>query len=187
MRAQLPVVSRPTGPAEPAPLRRPLSARRTSTLDLCWPGEPGTELRAEGRARDVLTLAPDRFRVLAADRLRADMDPGTRTILRVDSLPEISELGQLAGARAGRGLRATLAALLPGHHESPVYQLLDDLAGGSLVAPFARQCLADCPELTGVPTSTTCCGPSLGYRSSSQRSPKPEALPINLQLLEYCG
>jgi hypothetical protein len=58
-------------------------------------------------------------------------------ILRVDSLPEISELRQLAGARADRGLRSRLAALLPRHQESTVYQLLDDLAGGSLVAPFA--------------------------------------------------
>src|SRR4051794_12838067 len=44
------------GPIGSAPVRRARSVRRTSTIDMTWPGGLGTQLRLDGRARDIVTI-----------------------------------------------------------------------------------------------------------------------------------
>ena len=60
--------------ANPSPLRRAGSIRRTSSLDVTWPSG-GVELRRfEGRSRDVIKGADGADQVRAEARLTADLD-----------------------------------------------------------------------------------------------------------------
>lgn len=135
----LPIFDRaPQDPMGPSPLRRPGSARRTSTIDATWPeGREGVAL-LEGHARDIVTpLAGGAPIVLAEDRMRTLAD--FRVIREVTSEPPRAALPRLHGARAGGHLRAALDEAL--HEErvagTPLYLLLDDLAGATLVCGWA--------------------------------------------------
>ena len=133
-------IAAPVGnPAGPAPPRRPGSIRRTSTIDTTWPeGKIGIMLM-QGHARDFYTPADGSPPVvLAEDSFTADVS-GTREILRISSEPERPELARLAGSRAGGHLRAAIGEALPKELRAgtPLYLLLDDLAGASLVAMWA--------------------------------------------------
>ena len=55
----------PRNPAAKPPVRRPGSVRRTSTMLMTWPGGFGTQLRLDGRARDLLTPRHGAAQVLA--------------------------------------------------------------------------------------------------------------------------
>lgn len=128
----------PSNPMGASPPRRPGSARRTSSIDVAWPdGRDGLAAIAAD-ARDILTpLIGGVPQVLAQDH--ADIRADHRVIRSVASMPPRPQLAQLAGARAGGHLRAALDAAL--HEErlagTPLYLLLDDLAGATLVAPWA--------------------------------------------------
>ncbi len=117
-----------------APLRRPGSIRRTTSIDSHWPDGQGEPWVMQGRARDFLTpfgdappdvLATGQFRILASPR---------REILAISAEPDHPHLQQLVGVRAGGASRATLAEKLGDVAGTPLYQLLDDFAGASLVA-----------------------------------------------------
>jgi Protein of unknown function (DUF2889) len=123
-------------PAGPSPIRRANSVRRTSTIDTGWPEGFGQPVIMIGRARDVLTgpdggspqiLAEDRFRIGATAR---------REILEIDVKPHRPSINVLVGARGGGHLRALLAEVMPEERTSgsPLYLLLDDYSGASLVA-----------------------------------------------------
>ncbi len=123
-------------PAGPSPLRRPNSVRRTSTIDVGWPEGFGQPMMMIGRARDVLTgpdggapkpLAEDSFRILATSR---------REILEIEVEPPRPSVDALIGARGGGHLRALLAEAMPEERTSgtPLYLILDDYSGASLVA-----------------------------------------------------
>jgi hypothetical protein len=125
-----------SNPAGPSPVRRAHSVRRTSTIDTGWPEGFGQPVVMIGRARDVLTgreggtrktLAEDSFRIGASAR---------REILEIDVEPHRPSIDVLVGARGGGHLRALLAEVLPEERASgsPLYLLLDDYAGASLVA-----------------------------------------------------
>jgi len=127
------------GPAGASPPRRPGSVRRTSSIDMRWPGGWGTQLRLSGRARDLLTPAGGGApRVLAEDVLRAGVAPD-RTIEEISSEPTRPGIGRLVGARGGGRLRAALAEVVPEELAAgtPLYLLLDDIAGSTLIAGFA--------------------------------------------------
>ncbi|MDB5715710.1 MAG: hypothetical protein JWO15_3107 [Sphingomonadales bacterium] len=135
----LPVFDRaPSDPMGASPLRRPGSTRRTSSIDVTWPdGRDGVAVIAAD-ARDVLTpLSGGAPQILAQDH--ADVLADHRVINSVTSIPPRPELVRLAGARAGGYLRAALDDVL--HDEriagTPLYLLLDDLAGATLVAGWA--------------------------------------------------
>ncbi|HVV12699.1 DUF2889 domain-containing protein [Amycolatopsis sp.] len=128
-----------TGPAEPSPPRRAGSVRRTSTIDLHWPGGWGTQLRLLGRARDLLTPAEGGDgRVLAEDVMRVGVAPD-RTIEEIETEPARPGIEGLVGSRGGGRLRAALARVVPGELAAgtPLYLLLDDIAGSTLIAGFA--------------------------------------------------
>jgi DUF2889 family protein len=128
----------PRNPAARPPARRPGSVRRTSTMLMTWPGGFGTQLRLDGRARDLLTPRRGAARVLAQDELHFGIGPD-RTLEDVEVAPNRPGIGRLVGARGGAGLRSVLSEVAPAEHEAgtPLGLLLDDVAGSTLIAGFA--------------------------------------------------
>jgi hypothetical protein len=129
----------PQNPAGPAPLRRPGSVRRTSTIDMSWPDGREAGLQLVCRARDIYT-PPDGGApvVMAEDRARVRM-AADRTILAIECDPPRAEVGRLVGSRGGGHLRHALEHVLPQDMAagSPLYLLLDDLSGASLISSWA--------------------------------------------------
>jgi hypothetical protein len=108
------------------------------SIDATWPDGRGGNGLFHGHARDILTpVAGGDPILLVEDRILTVAD--FRTILSVESEPPRAVLASLAGARAGGYLRAALDEAL--HDEkvagTPLYLLLDDLAGATLVAGWA--------------------------------------------------
>lgn len=126
------------GPAPATPRRPPWSVRRTSTIDTCWNGADGEGLRLRGHARDLLTAAPGGAPlVIAQDSFTATLSM-QRQILAIESKPPRPAMDRLINARAGGQLRQAIGEALPEELSagSPLYLLLDDIAGASLVAPW---------------------------------------------------
>jgi hypothetical protein len=130
---------RVNGPAGPAPVRPSGSIRRTSTIDMTWPAGFGTQLRLDGRARDAVTTDPLQPPVVVATAtMQAGIGPN-RDIQDIVADPARSGLADLVGCRGGGHLRKALDEHLPGERESgePLFLLLDDISGTSLIAGFA--------------------------------------------------
>jgi hypothetical protein len=127
------------GPGIATPPRRPASIRRTSTIDMWWPDGWGTPTRIRARARDLLTPADDSAPVVVADDVLDATASPDRTIEAISSNPERVRLAELVGARGGSRLRAALASVVPDERRrgTPLYLLLDDLAGATLIGGFA--------------------------------------------------
>lgn len=127
-------------PAGPAPLRRPHSVRRTSSLDVVWPGnEFNSAMQFTGRARDAYTpRSGSDLQVLAEDSLSARISR-ERIIEQISTQPSRDYVAALVGVRGGGRLREALNQALPSPQEAeaPLYLLIDDLAGASLVAIWA--------------------------------------------------
>lgn len=124
----------PRTPHGAVPLRRPGSVRRTMSIDIDWPGGGMTPCRFRGRARDIVTpVDGGEPLVIAEDAITGHLDQ--RTILDVESSPPRDVLAKLPGERAGARLRAALDRVLHAEKRAgePIYLLLDDLAGASLV------------------------------------------------------
>lgn len=119
--------------AGPAPLRRPGSIRRTTSIDSDWPDGFGQPWVMTGRARDLLTgfdgepveLGRGGFRILASP---------LREILEIAVDPDHPRVPELVGVRAGGASRHALTEILGDLRGTPTFQLLDDFAGASLVA-----------------------------------------------------
>lgn len=135
----LPLFDRP--PSDPmgvSPLRRPGSVRRTSSIDVTWPdGREGVAV-IYADARDIARPTGGGEPLLLAQD-HADVRAEHRVIISVESTPPREGLTQLAGARAGGHLRAAIDDALPAERAAgtPLYLLLDDLAGATLVAGWA--------------------------------------------------
>jgi hypothetical protein len=130
---------KPRGSAASAPPRRPGSVRRTATLDFTWPdGLPGDTV-LDARARDLRTKDDGTATVLAQAGLRMVTDPG-RIIREISSSPTLPGLASLLGESAMSGYRRRLAATgAPDVVGTPLYQLLDDVPGATLVSGAAWQ------------------------------------------------
>ena len=115
---------------------------------MSWPDGLGTDLHLDGRARDLLTPATPATSgaasghaadpvVVAAATLHA-VTGRERDIQTIEADPEPPGLHELVGCRAGGGLRGVIAEHLSEEIESgtPLYLLLDDLAGATLIAGF---------------------------------------------------
>lgn len=143
------VIEGPGDPVDTPPPRRPGSVRRTSSVLMSWPDGLTGDLLLEGRARDLLTPAEGDAEILG----HADLLARTgrmRDIQRIEADPEPAGLQQLVGCAAGGNLRKAIAQTLPGEVEAgtPLYLLLDDLAGASLISGFAFFKWADAvPEI----------------------------------------
>jgi hypothetical protein len=131
----------PHGSVRSAPPRRPGSVRRTATLDFTWPDGMAGNTVLDGRARDMRTDGDGTATILDEATLSVVSDPG-RVIKEIRSAPGLPGLQSLAGESAMSGFRRRLAAVagddaaLAG---SPLYQLLDDIPGATLVSGTAWQ------------------------------------------------
>jgi hypothetical protein len=101
-----------------------------------WADGWGSELLLEGRARDLATDGDGAPRVLADSTMRVDVATDRR-ILSISTDPALSELGALVGTSAGSGFRARLTEALPNGIDDPVFLMLDDLPGATLISGFA--------------------------------------------------
>lgn len=129
----------PRRSAGPAPVRPAGSVRRTSSIDVSWPEGRAGHARFVGRARDVATgLAGGPPRVLAEDSFEARLT-SERMIVSIEADPPRPGLARLVGERGGGGLRKVLQVAVPEERRqaAPLYLILDDLAGASLVAAWA--------------------------------------------------
>ncbi|MBA2933775.1 DUF2889 domain-containing protein [Sphingomonas sp. CGMCC 1.13654] len=108
------------------------------TLDAIWlEGEDGPASFA-GDARDIWTAA-DGAAPTTLREAHIDVVARQRVIERISGVPDRAEFAALAGARAGGHLRQAVDAAF--HAErmagAPLYLLLDDLAGATLVCNWA--------------------------------------------------
>src|SRR5438093_9739830 len=86
------------------PPRRPGSVRRTSTVDMVWPGGFGTPLHLVGRARDLVTA--EHGDPTVADFAGTLVTIGeNRTVASVDTVPERPGVEGLVGTQGGSYLR----------------------------------------------------------------------------------
>ncbi len=120
------------------PARRPGSVRRTSTIDMLWPGGNGGPLELVGRARDLLTPVGGPPTVVDEATMQVTI-PGSRTVGAISVTPARTGIQGLVGAVGGSDLRNAIERVLPGEREgaTPLHFLLDDIAGTSLIAGFA--------------------------------------------------
>jgi len=117
-----------------APPRRPGSIRRTTSIDSDWPDGYGQPWTMIGRARDLLTPADGgEAEVLGSGQYRITASP-IREILAIEASPDHPRLQEMVGVRAGGASRLALAEKLGDLRGTPLYQVLDDYAGASLVA-----------------------------------------------------
>ncbi|MBB5706741.1 DUF2889 domain-containing protein [Sphingopyxis panaciterrulae] len=119
--------------AGPAPLRRPGSVRRTTSIDSDWPDGFGEPWIMTGRGRDLLTPVEGDAVELASGSFRIRTSP-LREILDIAAAPDHPRLGEMVGVRAGGASRTALGEVLGDLRGTPLFQILDDFAGASLVA-----------------------------------------------------
>jgi hypothetical protein len=120
------------------PDRRPGSVRRTASINMVYPGGPGTPLELHGSSRDLLTHLDGTAEVLAEAGMRVTVGDN-RTVAAIEAWPAAPTVSELVGARGGGAFRSAIDAALPGERQAatPLYFLLDDIAGTSLIAGFA--------------------------------------------------
>jgi hypothetical protein len=117
-----------------APLRRAGSVRRTTSIQSRWPDGSGRDWELVGRARDVLTpidggapveFCRGGFTIVASPR---------REIVAITTEPRHARDRELVGIRAGGASREAIGSVMGDIRHTPLFQLLDDFAGASLVA-----------------------------------------------------
>jgi hypothetical protein len=112
--------------------------RRTSSLEVSWPEGREQSSHVLGIARDIHTSQPSLPpSLLARDELSGRLQG--RTIIELAASPSRDGIGQLVGERGGGYLRTALDTILPAEQGggTPLYLLIDDLSGTSLVAGWA--------------------------------------------------
>jgi len=125
-------------PAGAAPLRRPSSVRRTTTIETSWPDGPDRPGLMVGRGRDLLTPADGSApAVLAQSQFRMRISDA-REILEIEVSPTHPNAANLCGGSGGKSNRNRLQAEMGDCEGSLLYQLLDDFSGASLVCIWAR-------------------------------------------------
>jgi len=105
---------------------------------MTWPDGREGEMKFVGIARDLHTGADGSSRVVAYDVMNAQV-AWDRTIKAISCEPAHPRIGELAGYRGGGHLRQVLNKTVPDIWADgrPLYLLLDDLSGTSLIAGWA--------------------------------------------------
>lgn len=121
-----------------APLRRPNSIRRTTSIDMTWPEGRYQNMQFNAIGRDIFTGCNGEISVLNSDQFDAKIAQD-RTILAIEATPPRETIEQLVGFKGGGYLREKLEQILPEEklNGSPLYLMLDDLSGTSLIAGWA--------------------------------------------------
>jgi hypothetical protein len=109
-------------------------------MDFTWPDGLTGDTVLDGQARDLRTNPDGSATTVAEAALRMVTDPG-RAIREIGASPGPSGLASLAGESAMSGYRRRLAATGAGSAlgGTPLYQLLDDVPGATLVSGAAWQ------------------------------------------------
>lgn len=92
-----------------------------------------------GRARDIVTpISGGAPTIIAEDAFEAWLRPD-RAIVSIEATPRRPALSRLIGSRGGGGLRQALEDAVPEERRraAPLYLILDDIAGTSLVSGWA--------------------------------------------------
>lgn len=130
----------PRQSAGPTPFRQAGSVRRTSSIDVIWPDGYGKPMAFSGRARDIYTptTAADQIEELALDEFAAEVSPDRR-VLAIQTHPPRPEVQALVETQGGGHFRSALNTALPAERDAgtPLYLLLDDLPGTSLISSWA--------------------------------------------------
>jgi hypothetical protein len=127
---QFPLAQKSAGHAPP---RLPGSIRRTTSIDSDWPDGQGQPWEMIGRGRDLLTPMLGEPVELAAASFRLIASPA-RAIMELGTSPEHPRAQELVGVRSGAASRTALGEKMGDLRGTPLFQLLDDFAGASLVA-----------------------------------------------------
>jgi hypothetical protein len=129
----------PRSSAGAAPVRTPGSARRTSSIDISWPEGRAGNMRLLGRARDIVTPLTGGAPILRAEDSFEVTLQTDRTIVAIEADPSRPDLVRLVGTRGGGKLRHALERCVPQERRNatPLYLILDDISGASLVARWA--------------------------------------------------
>jgi hypothetical protein len=147
----LPEAAGPHDPILVTPARIAGSLRRTSSIDTTRPDGLRAEATVDGRARDLRTNLDGTTEVVAEARLVATVSP-TQKLLSITTSPDVPALRQLIGGSVGSGFRSRLNDVLTEGCEdgTPLFLLLDDLPGATLVSGYAllRAGLLDGPPPT---------------------------------------
>jgi len=129
----------PRETANQAPPRPARSIRRTTSIDVTWPDGAAGDRIFHGHARDLITPeAGEKATVRAAANMEARLDV-ERTIRAIAADPAPPRLVELVGAKGGGHLRLLVQDVLPEviAEAHPLYLLLDDISGTSLVCSWA--------------------------------------------------
>jgi hypothetical protein len=136
----LPEAAGPHDPLVTTAARRLGSIRRTSNIDTARPDGFTGNAVVDGRARDLRTNLDGTTEVMAEATLEITLSP-TQKLLSIRTSPQFPALDQLVGAQAGSGFRSRLNAIVATgaacEEGSPLYLLLDDLPGATLVSGYA--------------------------------------------------
>ncbi len=116
-----------------APPRLPGSVRRTSSIDSEWPDGFGTPVAMTGRARDIVTPLDGGAPIEVGRGEYAITASQAREILAIEVTPPHPRVAELVGVRVGGASREALKTVLGDRVGSPLFQVLDDFAGASLV------------------------------------------------------
>lgn len=117
-----------------APVRRPGSVRRTTSIDTTWHDGVASNKDMCGAARDLLTPAEGGMPAVLDEAHFHILASPIREILAIETGPDHPRLQEMVGVRAGGASRIALSARLGDVRGGCLYQLLDDFAGASLVA-----------------------------------------------------
>ncbi len=126
--------------ANPSPVRRPASIRRTTSIDVIWTEGPMGPRTMEGRARDIIARGADGGDdIIRAEASMTAQISNDRAITAISADPAPAGLAKLVGERGGGHLRMVLREAVPQliAEASPLYLLLDDISGTSLVSSWA--------------------------------------------------
>lgn len=125
-------------PIGTTPIRPANSVRRTMSIDVDWPEGVESAGHYHGRARDVRTGAAGSPPELLDDA-EIEVVAAQREIRAVSARPDPGNLQDLVGVRAGGYLREALSRIVAQEKAAgtPLYLLLDDLAGTTLVSRWA--------------------------------------------------
>lgn len=157
-------------PIGTTPFRRAWSVRRTMTIDVQWPDGKDAPGLYTGTCRDYLTGASESgSKVLAEATLKAVCSK--REIMQIAATPMPQNLQDLVGVRAGGHLRKALSLAVPEERASasPIYLLLDDLAGATLVSgwSFSQWPDADPTFASASVPARSMAGICIGFRTGS--------------------
>lgn len=129
----------PRSTANPAPVRRASSIRRTSSIDVSWPDGVDGDRLFVGRARDYRTPPEGGAgRVIKQAEFRARLAQD-KTITAITADPAPAGIEKLVGVRGGNHLRLFIKETMPEliAEGAPLYLALDDISGTALVSAFA--------------------------------------------------